>query len=998
MPRSPATISVEEVQHALTSIVTNPAFGASPQLAAFLRFVVDAALNGRSDRIKGYTIAVEALGRDASFDPQADPIVRVEAGRLRRALDRYYAEVGQCDPIVIELPRGSYVPVFRRRILVVETPRLLARMAARFGALTGHRPHATTWLAVAASILVYALVDLIFLDPVIEGAKGHSQATSPAQAAHSPERRFYVGPSIYIAPITVSGDSLPFGQAPAMLEARLRDVFARFDDITIISELPGSGRQSRQPADYRLVTAIEYADFGLLNVRFQLVDDADGSIAWTRLVERLDATGDQRATHVKLAREIAGELLQPLGVVHARERTKQATRSDRDPRYACLLESFSYFRTYDHTRHDRVRRCLEDATTEDPTFASGLSSLARLYFREYLSEPGEDAANRSLERALEAARRAIDVNPNNVRAHYMLIDIHMARGEIAEAMAAGERVLTLNPYDNTAVFHYSAQLVLLGDIERGMRMISESVRHAGTMPVRYTFILAMSAYLKGDFATALAYANQLSANEFPLGLMLQAATRLRTGDRERARAAAEKLAELYPSWRADPRRQLKKFLPLPWVVDRVETDLREAGLGTALASAPDSLPANATPATRSPVVMVEPIESARPRLMTGAEAGAMRAEIVRTFSRFEDVEIVAPPPQPASANLPGVNIDYRLATTVGGTDGFAITVTLTDGDGGTVLWSKTYERASPGDDGEFAFVGDMAGPILNPFGVIASRERSRVSERPGFARYRCMLEAADYLRGYAPTTHVATRGCLEDAVAADPGFSSGFTMLARVYLREHLAGIQVGNNETPALERARAAAERAIALNPNSARAHVALFQVRAAMGDAAGVRRHGEVAIMLNPHDNSVVFSYGAQLVMMGDVDAGLGLVLRVADAPSVPSASLDFTLFLASYLKGDWASASRHAKRIANETFVPGYVARVLTAQRTEDSETTRWAVDRLAALDPAWCTDARAELAKFITAPALIEQFAHELASAGLRPQRATQNSADLAVTVR
>jgi adenylate cyclase len=63
--------------------------------------------------LKAYTIAADALGRDANFDPQNDPIVRVEAGRLRRALDHYYTDGGCNDPIVIELPRGHYVPVFR---------------------------------------------------------------------------------------------------------------------------------------------------------------------------------------------------------------------------------------------------------------------------------------------------------------------------------------------------------------------------------------------------------------------------------------------------------------------------------------------------------------------------------------------------------------------------------------------------------------------------------------------------------------------------------------------------------------------------------------------------------------------------------------------------------------------------------------------------------------------------------------------------------------------
>ena len=100
----------------LNRVVSRPPFTKSSNLANFLRFVVEAVLAGEGSRIKAYTIATSALGRDDSFDPQIDPIVRVEAGRLRRALECYYAEDGRDDPIVIAIPRGTYVPVFRPNV------------------------------------------------------------------------------------------------------------------------------------------------------------------------------------------------------------------------------------------------------------------------------------------------------------------------------------------------------------------------------------------------------------------------------------------------------------------------------------------------------------------------------------------------------------------------------------------------------------------------------------------------------------------------------------------------------------------------------------------------------------------------------------------------------------------------------------------------------------------------------------------------------------------
>jgi hypothetical protein len=102
-----------QIRAALLRVCTSRPFDTSPKLTSFLRFVVEAALSGRAERLKGYTIGVEALGRPENFDPQADPIVRVEAVRLRRALAAYYAGAGARDPMVIEVPRGRYVPCFR---------------------------------------------------------------------------------------------------------------------------------------------------------------------------------------------------------------------------------------------------------------------------------------------------------------------------------------------------------------------------------------------------------------------------------------------------------------------------------------------------------------------------------------------------------------------------------------------------------------------------------------------------------------------------------------------------------------------------------------------------------------------------------------------------------------------------------------------------------------------------------------------------------------------
>ena len=113
IPLSPP--SPDEVRAQLARILGSPEFVVPERSRGFLRYVVEETLAGRAERLKGYTIAVEVFERDASFDAQADPVVRIEAGRLRRALERYYLVAGQADPVLIEIPKGGYVPVFSRR-------------------------------------------------------------------------------------------------------------------------------------------------------------------------------------------------------------------------------------------------------------------------------------------------------------------------------------------------------------------------------------------------------------------------------------------------------------------------------------------------------------------------------------------------------------------------------------------------------------------------------------------------------------------------------------------------------------------------------------------------------------------------------------------------------------------------------------------------------------------------------------------------------------------
>nr|WP_319396611.1 hypothetical protein [uncultured Desulfobacter sp.] len=119
------TIAADELGVQLLSIreqmellLNSTEFKATDAQKAFLRYVVEKTLAGQTDGIKGYTVATEVFGRGGDFDQATDPIVSIQANKLRRALERYYLVTGQNDPICIDIPKGSYVPLFRKKTCI----------------------------------------------------------------------------------------------------------------------------------------------------------------------------------------------------------------------------------------------------------------------------------------------------------------------------------------------------------------------------------------------------------------------------------------------------------------------------------------------------------------------------------------------------------------------------------------------------------------------------------------------------------------------------------------------------------------------------------------------------------------------------------------------------------------------------------------------------------------------------------------------------------------
>src|SRR5579872_4526608 len=102
----------QAVLRQLERVLESPGFARNERLSRFLRFVVEGHLGGKDSELKESVIGVEVFGRGPNFDSRLDPVVRTEAIRLRARLSDYYSKNGKADSLVIELPKGGYIPRF----------------------------------------------------------------------------------------------------------------------------------------------------------------------------------------------------------------------------------------------------------------------------------------------------------------------------------------------------------------------------------------------------------------------------------------------------------------------------------------------------------------------------------------------------------------------------------------------------------------------------------------------------------------------------------------------------------------------------------------------------------------------------------------------------------------------------------------------------------------------------------------------------------------------
>ncbi len=385
-PRGLGPFPVEDVRAELQRILASRTFHAAQGQKRFLAYTVEELIAGRAHLLKEYVIATEALGREPSFDPRLDPIVRTEARKLRARLTKYYQTEGATDPLRLEFRKGSYVPVFCDAIdwaseaskgaKLEDTPSTAPVAAAPSTSGAAIRWRLPGWRVVVASLAILVLAVSI------------ATVSYRLLRRKTPDIAFTGGDiSIAVLPlVNLSGDSEEFlseGLTDELIESLTqvsglrvvaRTSAFRFRTTTLDT------REIDQKLHVRVVLVGTFSrSENRLKVAVQLNNAANGYHLWSGSYER------DTANIGKLPAEIASAVTNVLGVAVARssgENSMQVRGSPISDAQEDYLRGLYFRNKFTVESLNKAIGYYKQAITEDPSFARAYAGLADCYAME----------------------------------------------------------------------------------------------------------------------------------------------------------------------------------------------------------------------------------------------------------------------------------------------------------------------------------------------------------------------------------------------------------------------------------------------------------------------------------------------------------------------------------------------------------------------------------------------------------------------------------------
>ena len=517
-------IGVEKIEEQLHRILDSLEFNAAQQQRKFFKFVVKETLAGRENEIKGYTIATCVFGRGADFDQNSDPIVSVQANRLRRALERYYLIAGKIDPIRIDIPKGTYVPTFCEQLRV--TP-----------------------------------------DTTVFDSK------SPVEIFEGS------WPSVVVRPFeNLTGDPA-LNHWAVGLSTDLATEITRYQEIRVLMFGPEGDRKRASDTVARfIVNGNVQKDKTSIKVTVNLVDTKTSMQIWGNSYTSDLETAQLISFQEEVAKAIAGKMSCEDGIVSKTLSIESRNKHPSDLKtYEAMLRYYEYDQALTPESFLRAMEALTLAADREPECGQVWSMLGRLHAVIYTLEfPGYEAT--SIKKAVGFAEKGVLLNPDNQRGRAILGFVRMLDNEIPAALAEAERALNLNPNSLFILDGIGYLMTLLGEWERGPALIRKAMRLNPYYKPVVHYALWVDYLRQEEYQQAHFETQRLRRPSIFWDPLAKAVTLGLLGRYEEGKHFVKNLLELKPDFQAKGRFLIKHYIKFDDIVERVIEGLHKAGL------------------------------------------------------------------------------------------------------------------------------------------------------------------------------------------------------------------------------------------------------------------------------------------------------------------------------------------------------------------------------------------------------------------------------------
>jgi adenylate cyclase len=504
-------------------------------------------------------VAVEVFGRPPDFDAQSDPLVRVEAGRLRRRLIEYYADEGRDDPVRIDLPRGSYsiVSAFANTDNNAPIPAAasVASPQSERPAVSDAAENRRRWRrirsVVVAAVMLAGVAVIVFQ---------RREGALPAHDAVAPISLGLAGsPPIVVQPFEVLGGSAPATELAATLTEEIFLVLGSSNAL-LVPAVP-SGTAPPVPSGYVLNGSVREME-GQVRITARVVLADAGTQVWGAAYDEPLTALRSAAGQRRIARLVA-MVADPYGPIFDVETGRMRSITAHEPvTRDCVLRYYEYRRAFGAAEHAAAMDCFELATKRDPASVeawAGLSLLAAdAWAHGFAGQAGSAAV---LERAREAARHAMDIDGENLHANLALAAVQYFSG--ADFSEVARRILGAWPQNAEAHGYLGAMFVLSGDTRRGDALVAEAIEWTPKVPSGYYASRALAALREQRYDDALTLALRIDAPDWTMGHYIVAAVgalggrgdlaaRAYTRLMQQGSESESSLADALRRWRVEP--------------------------------------------------------------------------------------------------------------------------------------------------------------------------------------------------------------------------------------------------------------------------------------------------------------------------------------------------------------------------------------------------------------------------------------------------------------